>query len=473
MGGFFGVTAKRDVVMDIFFGTDYHSHLGTSRGGMAVYAPEQGFQSAIHNIENTPFRTRFEQNAVEMVGNAGIGCISDNEPQPLTVRSHLGTYAITTVGRINNEQALVDRFFASGRARFLEMAGGRINPTELVASLIDEMDSIPAGIRHAQESIDGSMSILILTASELYAARDLMGRLPVLIGKSNEGYAVSFESFAYQKLGFHDYRDLGPGEVVRLTPDGVEVLYPARDQMKICAFLWTYYGYPNSHYEGVTVESMRYACGRILAENDQKKGLTQAFDYVAGVPDSGTPHAIGYANKTGIQFARPFIKYTPTWPRSFLPGNQKVRELVAKMKLVPVGELIENKRLLFIDDSIVRGTQLQETVDFLLDFGAREVHIRSACPPIMYGCKYLNFSRSTYEPDLITRRTIYELEGASGERHLDEYADSTSPRGQAMAEAICQKLRLSSLDYQTLDGLAQSIGIDPCKICTYCWTGKS
>ncbi|MCL2589164.1 MAG: amidophosphoribosyltransferase [Oscillospiraceae bacterium] len=472
MGGFFGVTAKRDIVMDVFFGTDYHSHLGTSRGGMAIYAKDQGFQRAIHNIENTPFRTKFERDVVEMEGNSGIGCISDSEPQPLTVRSHLGSYAITTVGRINNDQALIDRFLKQDRGRFMSMSGDRVNQTELVAALIDERDTIPDGIRHAQESIDGSMSILVLTADALYAARDLMGRIPVLVGKNEDGCAVSFESFAYQKLGFHDHKNLGPGEIVRLTPEGVEVLFPGRDKMKVCAFLWTYYGYPNSHYEGVTVETMRYACGRILAENDQKKGLAQGIDYVAGVPDSGTPHAIGYANQSGTQFARPFIKYTPTWPRSFLPGSEKVRSLVAKMKLVPVGELIADKRLLFIDDSIVRGTQMRETVDFLLDWGAKEVHIRSACPPIMYGCKYLNFSRSSDEKELITRRVIRELEGDSGEAHLAEYADSTSDRGQAMIEALCKKLRFSSLDYQTLDGLRQSIGIDPNTICTYCWTGK-
>ncbi|MCL2569167.1 MAG: amidophosphoribosyltransferase [Oscillospiraceae bacterium] len=471
MGGFFGVTAKRDVVTDIFFGTDYHSHLGTSRGGMVIYSPKEGFQRAIHNIENTPFRTKFEHAVTEMSGNAGIGCISDNDPQPLTIRSHLGTYAVTTVGRINNEAELVDRIFKTG-GRFLAMSGDKINQTELVAYLIDEMDSIPDGIRHAQESIDGSMSILVLTGDELYAARDLMGRIPILIGKSEDGMAVSFESFAYQKVGYVDHKNLGPGEVVRITPDGLEVLFPSREQMKICAFLWTYYGYPNSHYEGVTVESMRYACGRILAENDRKKGFAKEIDFVAGVPDSGTPHAIGYANKSGIQFARPFIKYTPTWPRSFLPGSQKVRSLVAKMKLVPVGELIQDKRLLFIDDSIVRGTQMRETVEFLQTWGAKEVHVRSACPPIMYSCKYLNFSRNTDDADLIARRTIRELEGSGGEAYLAEYADGTSARGQAMVDAICQKLRISSFDYQTLDGLTQSIGIDPCKICTYCWTGK-
>jgi len=472
MGGFFGITAKRDVVMDIFFGVDYHSHLGTNWGGMAIYDETAGFQRAVHRIENTPFRTRFEPDALEMIGSSGIGSISDNEPKPLVVRSHLGTYAITTVGRINNEEELVNRFFEKCRGRFMLWTGGKVNATELVAALIDECDTIPAGIRHAQETIDGSMSILVLTESELYAARDLMGRIPVLIGESDMGYAVSFESFAYQKLGFTDHKNLGPGEVVRLTPEGLEVLYQAGDKMKICAFLWTYYGYPNSHYEGVTVESMRYACGRILAEQDKDTEFIETLDYVAGVPDSGTPCAIGYANQSGVQFARPFIKYTPTWPRSFMPGSAKVRNLVAKMKLVPVDDLIRDKNLLFIDDSIVRGTQIRETVDFLRNSGAKEVHIRSACPPIMHGCKYLHFSRSTDNLDLITRRTIQELEGAVGQAHLDEYADSTSERGKTMIEAICKKLKLSSLGYQSLDGLIESIGIAPDKICTYCWTGK-
>jgi len=472
MGGFFGVTTKRDAVMDVFFGVDYHSHLGTSWGGMAIYSPDLGFQRMARRIANTPFRTKFEADALEMKGNAGIGCISDNEPQPLVVRSHLGTYAVTTVGRINNEEELVSRFFANGRGRFMLWAGGNLNPTELVAALIDECASIPEGIRHAQEAIDGSMSILALTESALYAARDPVGRTPVLVGKSADGFAVSFESFAYQKLGFSDHKNLGPGELVCLTPDGLETIYPAGDKMKACAFLWTYYGYPNSHYEGVTVETMRYACGRILAEQDKKQGLAQEIDYVAGVPDSGTPCAIGYANQSGIQFARPFIKYTPTWPRSFMPGSQKVRDLVSKMKLVPVEDLIKGKRLLFIDDSIVRGTQMRETVDFLRSSGAKEVHIRSACPPIMYGCKYLRFSRSSDDLDLITRRTIAELEGGVGQARLDEYADSTSERGQAMTQAICDKLQFSSLGYQSLDGLIESIGIDAEKICTYCWTGK-
>jgi len=472
MGGFFGVTAKRDVVMDIFFGVDYHSHLGTSWGGLAIYDAGAGFQRAAHQIANTPFRTRLEPDVIEMKGTSGIGCISDNEPQPLVVRSHLGTYAITTVGRINNEEELVSRFFQKRRGRFMLWTGERLNATELVAALIDECDSIPEGIRHAQGAIDGSMSVLVLTEKELYAARDTQGRTPVLIGKSDEGFAVSFESFAYQKMGFFDHKDLGPGEIVRLTPEGLDVLCPPGDKMKICAFLWTYYGYPNSHYENVTVETMRYACGRILAEGDKERGLAQEVDYVAGVPDSGTPCAIGYANQSGIQFARPFIKYTPTWPRSFMPGSQKVRDLVAKMKLVPVGDLIDGKRLLFIDDSIVRGTQIRGTVDFLRTAGAKEIHIRSACPPIMHGCKYLHFSRSSHDLDLITRRTIEELEGSAGQSHLAEYADSSSARGQAMTQKICEKLEIASLGYQSLDGLQRSIGLPADDICTYCWTGR-
>lgn len=472
MGGFFGVISKRDAVLDIFFGVDYHSHLGTRKGGMCIYSREAGFQRSIHNIENAPFRTKFESDAAGMAGTSGIGCISDSEPQPLVVQSHLGAFAITTVGRINNDEELVRRFLEGNHGHLMEVSGGKINATELVASLISEAPTIEEGIAHAQEIIVGSMSILILTPDTLYAARDRYGRLPVLIGKGPEGYAVSFESFAYQKLGYVDLRDLGPGEVVRMTPDGLEVLAPPGDKMKICAFLWTYYGYPNSHYEGVTVETMRNKCGAILAERDEERGVAKDIDYVAGVPDSGIPHAVGYANRSRIPFARPFIKYTPTWPRSFMPASQDVRNLVAKMKLLPVPDLIEDKRLLFIDDSIVRGTQMRETVDFLLGSGAQEVHIRSACPPIMFGCKYLNFSRSTSDMDLITRRVISELEGEDGENHLDEYADVDSDRGQAMVDRICKNLQFTSLGYQSIDGLEQSIGIDPCKICTYCWTGK-
>lgn len=472
MGGFFGVISKRDAVLDIFFGVDYHSHLGTRRGGMCIYDRSAGFQRSIHKIENAPFRTKFEADIIDMVGNAGIGCISDSEPQPLVVQSHLGVFAISTVGRINNDAELAARFLESSHGHFMEISGGRISATELTASLISEAPTIEEGITHAQRSIDGSMSILVLTADALYAARDLHGRLPVLIGKGDEGYAVSFESFAYQKLGYGDLRDLGPGEIVRITPDGAETVAAPGREMRICAFLWTYYGYPNSHYEGVTVETMRNRCGAILAERDEARGVARGIDYVAGIPDSGVPHAVGYANESRVPFARPFIKYTPTWPRSFMPASQDVRNLVAKMKLVPVPDLIEGKKLLFIDDSIVRGTQMRETVDFLLDSGAEEVHIRSACPPIMFGCKYLNFSRSTSDMDLITRRTIHELEGVHGEDHLADYADLDSDRGQAMVDRICQNLSFTTLGYQSIDGLERAIGIDPCKICTYCWTGK-
>lgn len=472
MGGFFGVTSKGNCTFDLFFGIDYHSHLGTRRGGMTVYDPEKGFQRAIHKIENSPFRTKFENDVAEMRGLSGIGCISDYEPQPLLVRSRLGPFAITTVGRINNLDALTDAFFQNSQGRFMEMSGGKINPTELVASLIVGADSITEGIRYAQERIDGSMSILLLTETGIYAARDRYGRLPVLIGKRQDGYCVSFESFAYEKLGYTDERELGPGEIVLLTPDGLQVMAGPGSAMKICAFLWTYYGYPNSRYEGVTVETMRYASGKALAEEDEAAALAPDIDSVAGIPDSGTAHAIGYANRRGIPFSRPFIKYTPTWPRSFMPTHQAMRNLVAKMKLIPVQTLIQGKKLLFIDDSIVRGTQMRETVDFLYNSGAKEVHVRAACPPILFGCKYLNFSRSTSEMDLIARKTIAELEGDAGAQHLDAYADASTDRGKAMRACIGEKLCLTSLGYLSLDGLTDAIGLDPCKICTYCWTGK-
>ena len=472
MGGFFGIASQNDCVYDLFFGIDYHSHLGTRRGGMTVHAKDYGFQRAIHNIENSPFRTKFERDVNEMHGHLGIGCISDFEPQPLLIRSHLGNYAITTVGRINNEEELVDRIFAQGPRHFQEMSGTRVNATELVASLINERDTLVEGIRWAQEQIDGSMNILLLTKDGLYAARDLRGRLPVMVGRRHDGYCVSFESFAYHKLGYVDERELGPGEVMFLTPDGIEQKLPPEKEMRICAFLWTYYGYPNSHYEGSTVETMRYRCGKILAQNDQKENLAQDVDMVAGIPDSGTAHAVGYANQTGIPFGRPFIKYTPTWPRSFMPVQQDMRNLVARMKLVPVQDLIDGKKLLFIDDSIVRGTQMRETVQFLYESGAEEVHVRSACPPLIYGCKYLNFSRSRSEMELITRKTIDEMEGKEGLKHLDEYGDPQSERGCAMRDKICEKLHFSSLRFQTLEGTVESIGIDPCKICTYCWTGR-
>ena len=472
MGGFFGTISKRDCVMDVFFGTDYHSHLGTKRGGMAVYDPKIGFQRQIHNIENTPFRTKFDKDLAEFKGCSAIGCISDTDPQPLLVRSHLGLYAIITVGIINNSEALIERYFSDHGHQFMAMSSGKVNSTELAAALINQKDDLVSGIRHAQEEIDGSCTMLILTPDGIIAARDKLGRLPVLIGQNDEGCCVSFESFAYHKLGYIDAYELGPGEVVKVTARGWETLAPAGDKMKICAFLWTYYGYPNSNYEGVNVEVMRYRNGEIMARDEVKRGKMPKVDFVAGVPDSGVPHAIGYANRSGKPFARPFVKYTPTWPRSFMPGDQKARNQVAKMKQIPVPELIEGKKLLFVDDSIVRGTQLQETVDFLYESGAEEVHMRSACPPYMYGCKYLNFSRSTSDMELLTRRTIQELEGDEGQQHVEEYADPSTQRGQCMLKAICKKLGFSSLGYQSLDGLLEAIGIDRDKICTYCWTGK-
>ena len=472
MGGFFGAISHRDCVLDIFFGVDYHSHLGTRRGGMAVYGGNGAFQRQIHNIENTPFRTKFERDLKEFHGCSGIGCISDTDPQPLLVRSHLGLYAITTVGIINNAEALVEKYFSDHGHQFMAMSSGKVNSTELTAALINQKDSLTEGIRHAQEVIDGSATILILTPECIVAARDKLGRLPVLIGKNNDGCCVSFESFAYHKLGYSDAYELGPGEIVEITADGFKTLAPAGKDMRICAFLWTYYGYPNSNYEGVNVEVMRYRNGEIMARDEVSRGMLPKVDYVAGVPDSGLPHAIGFANRSGKPFARPFVKYTPTWPRSFMPENQAVRNQVAKMKQIPVPELIEGKKLLFVDDSIVRGTQLQETVEFLYESGAEEVHMRSACPPIMYSCKYLNFSRGNSDMDLLARRVVQELEGDEGQNHLEEYADGTTERGGCLLRAICQKFGFTSLGYQSIDGLLEAIGIDRSKICTYCWTGK-
>ncbi|MCB6365122.1 amidophosphoribosyltransferase [Intestinibacillus massiliensis] len=473
MGGFFGVASQRDCVLDIFFGVDYHSHLGTRRGGMLMYDREHGFQRQIHNIENTPFRTKFEKDLPEFQGCSGIGCISDTDPQPLLVRSHLGLYALTTIGIINNAEELVGRYFSDHGHQFMAMGSGKVNQTELVAALINQKDDLVSGILHAQEMIDGSMTVLVLTQDGIIAARDRLGRLPVLIGKSEDGYCVSFESFAYRKLGYEDAYELGPREIVKMTAEGFETLSPAGKEMKICAFLWTYYGYPNSNYEGVNVELMRYRNGQILAREDKARGFdSERLDYIAGVPDSGVPHAIGYANAGTVPFARPFIKYTPTWPRSFMPTNQKIRNEVAKMKQIPVPELIEGKKLLFVDDSIVRGTQLHETVDFLYESGAEEVHMRSACPPIMYGCKYLNFSSSNSDMELLARRTVQELEGDEGQEHLDEYADANTERGQCMLKTICEKFGFSSLGYQSLNGLLEAIGMDRDKVCTYCWNGK-
>ncbi len=472
MGGFFGAISKRDVTLDIFFGVDYHSHLGTRRGGMIIYDREDGFQRQIHSIENTPFRTKFEKDLEKFHGASGIGCISDTDPQPLLVRSHLGVYAISTVGIINNAEELVDGYFNGHTRQFMAMSSGKVNASELTAALINQKDSLVEGIQYAQQVIDGSSTILILTPEGIVAARDKLGRLPVLIGRNDEGCCVSFESFACTKLGYDNAYELGPGEIVRVTPEGWETLSPAGDKMRICAFLWTYYGYPNSNYEGQNVEVMRCRNGEIMARAEVARGQLPKVDYVAGVPDSGVPHAIGYANRSGKPFARPFVKYTPTWPRSFMPASQDVRNQVAKMKQIPVPELIQGKKLLFVDDSIVRGTQLRETVDFLYGAGAEEVHMRSACPPIMYGCKYLNFSRSNSDMELLARTIVQELEGDEGQEHLEEYADSSTQRGQCLLKSICEKMGFDSLGYQSLDGLLEAIGIDRDKVCTYCWTGK-
>ena len=467
MGGLFGVASKGDCLFDLFFGTDYHSHLGTRRGGMAVYG-EKGFDRAIHNIENTPFRTKFDRDMQEMKGNLGIGCISDYEPQPLLVRSHHGTFSITTVGRINNAAELTRQIFDRGNAHFLEMSGGDINPTELVAALINQKSNLIDGIHYAQEVIDGSLSFLILTPKGIYAARDRLGRTPLVIGKKEDAYCVSFEDFAYLNLGYDTEHVLGPGEVDVITPEGYNTLITPGKDMKICTFLWVYYGYPSSTYEGLSVEKMRYRSGELMAKRDTVKP-----DTVAGVPDSGLAAAIGYSNASGIPFSRPFIKYTPTWPRSFMPTIQSKRNLIAKMKLIPVHDLIEGKSLLLIDDSIVRGTQLSETTEFLYHSGAKEVHIRPACPPILYGCKYLNFSRSTSEMELISRRVIEKLEnGHVTDEILKEYADPESERYEAMQEEIRKQLNFTSLRFNRLDDLIEATGLDKCKLCTYCWDGQ-
>ena len=467
MGGFFGVASKQDCVFDLFFGTDYHSHLGTRRAGMAVYSKEEGFDRAIHNIENAPFRTKFDKDANTMHGSFGIGCISDYEPQPLIIRSHHGTYAITTVGKINNKDEIVKELFQSGHAHFLEMSGGDINATELVAAVINQRDNLIEGIRYAQELIDGSMTMLLMTPKGIYAARDRYGRTPVTVGKKEDAYCVSFESFAYLNLGYEPERELGPGEIAIITPEGMKSLVAPGKDMKICTFLWIYYGYPSSSYEGISVEQMRYNCGAMLAKRDDAHP-----DIVAGVPDSGTAHAIGYANESGIPFSRPFIKYTPTWPRSFMPTIQSQRNLIAKMKLIPVHDLIKDKSLLLIDDSIVRGTQLRETTEFLYHSGAGEVHIRPACPPLLFGCKYLNFSRSTSEMELIARRVISEMEGENKYPNLSVYADPDSTEYSEMLEKIREKLNFTSLRYHRLDDMIASVGIDKCKLCTYCWDGR-
>lgn len=473
MGGFFGAVGRSDVITEVFYGTDYHSHLGTRRGGVAAYDEEKGLQKEIHNIENSPFRTKFEHLFDEIRGKSAIGCISDSDPQPLLIRSKLGNYAIGMVGRINNSEQLIERYLTSYGGHFDALSGGRVNSTELIASIINQKDDFASGIAHVQEVVDGTVSLLILKeGGTLIAARDKVGRIPIIVCKRKDGYCVTFESFAALQLGYQVVRELGPGEIVEITASGITQLKPPGKEMKVCSFLWTYYGYPASTYEGVNVEYSRVKNGEIMSQNEKEEMKKYDIDYVCGVPDSGTPHAIGYAKDSTIAFARPFIKYTPTWQRSFISSKQAERRKVAKMKQLPVHEFIVDKNLLFVDDSIVRGTQLKETVDFLYDNGAKEVHIRSACPPIMYGCKYLNFTRSTDEMELIARRTIVELEGEEGLKHMDEYADGSTERGKAMRKAIAEKFHCKTVDYQSLDGVQKSIGLDKCKLCTYCWTGK-
>ncbi len=470
MGGFFGVVSKEDCMFDLFFGTDYHSHLGTRRAGLAVYG-DKGFDRAIHNIENSPFRTKFDKDFHKMQGHMGIGCISDYEPQPLIVRSHHGTYAITTVSKINNTDTILDTLFSNGNSHFLEMSGGDINPTELVASIINQKENLIDGINYALELIDGSISLMLLTPKGIYAARDKFGRTPVIIGKRDTDYCITFEDFAYLNLGYDNYKELKPGEIVVVSDEGVKTLVaPSSDKnMKICTFLWVYYGYPSSSYEGISVEQMRYNCGAKMAQRDNVKP-----DIVAGIPDSGIAHAVGYSNASGIPFSRPFIKYTPTWARSFMPTIQSKRKHIAKMKLIAVHDLIKDKSLLLIDDSIVRGTQLRETTEFLYASGAKEVHIRPACPPIMYGCKYLNFSRSSSEMDLITRQVISKLEGTEqvSNEVLQQYTDPESPKYEQMIEEIRKELNFTTLRYNRLDDMLEAVGIPIENLCTYCWNGK-
>ena len=468
MGGFFGVVSKEDCMFDLFFGTDYHSHLGTRRGGLAVYG-ENGFDRAIHNIENAPFRTKFDKDVQKMKGNMGIGCISDYEPQPLIVRSHHGTFAITTVSKINNVDEIVSSIFSNNNTHFLEMSGCDINATELVAAIINQKENLIDGIHYALELIDGSLTLMVMTPKGIYAARDKYGRTPLVIGKKEGAYCLTFEDFAYRNLGYEDYKELGPGEIVVVDQKGVKTLVAPGKEMKICTFLWVYYGYPSSSYEGISVEQMRYNCGAALAKRDNVKP-----DIVAGVPDSGTAHAVGYSNASGIPFSRPFIKYTPTWPRSFMPTIQSKRNLIAKMKLIAVHDLIKDKSLLLIDDSIVRGTQLRETTEFLYQSGAKEVHIRPACPPLVYGCKYLNFSRSSSEMDLITRRVIARLEGNENvsDEVLQQYCDPDSKKYDTMVEEIRKELNFTTLRFNRLDDMLDSVGIPAEHLCTYCWNGK-
>ncbi len=473
MGGFFGITSFKNCVPEVFFGTDYHSHLGTRRAGMAAYDIKLGMQREIHSIENSPFRTKFDGIIDEMYGNVAIGCISDNDPQPIIIRSKLGVYAICSVGVINNAEELINKYLKYTGSHFQAMTGGRVNSNELIATLIHQKESFAEGIRFVHDSIEGTSSILILKEDgNLIAARDKEGKLPIIIGKNDFGHCITFEDFAGHKLGYNTIKELGPGEIVEISPSEITVLSEPRKRKKVCAFLWSYYGYSTSCYEGVNVEVMRYKNGRIMARSDKDKYDMDNIDYVCGVPDSGTPHAIGYSNESGISFARPFIKYTPTWPRSFMPSTQSERNMIAKMKQIPVHDLIRDKKLLFVDDSIVRGTQLRSTVDFLYNHGAKEVHMRSACPPIMFTCKYLNFSCSNSENDLITRRTIIELEGEEGLNYIEEYMDCNTERGKKMRKAICDKFHFTSLEYQSLEGVIEAIGLEADELCTYCWNGK-
>ena len=473
MGGFFGITSKNECLGDVFFGVDYHSHLGTRRAGLAVYDPEIGLQRKLHSIENSPFRTRFEKIFDEMHGTAAIGCISNTDPQPLLIRAKGGTFALCTTGIINNADALIEEYLAKDGGHFDSMTGGKVNSTELLAALISREEDLVTGIKAVQEAVDGTVGVVLLKDNgKIIAARDKLGRLPMLIGKGEDGYCVTFESFAALKLGFEIVKELGPGEIVELSPDGMSVLAEAGPKKKICAFLWSYYGYPTATYEGVNVEAMRVRNGALMAKIDQEMGAANDIDYVCGMPDSGVPHAIGYANESGVDFARAYIKYTPTWSRSFTPNKQTERNRIAKMKQIPVHEFIQDKKLMIIDDSIVRGTQIRETVEFLYENGAKEVHMRSACPPILFRCKYHNFSRTASELDLIARRVIVELEGEEGINHIDEYIDGNTERGKRLRKTLAERFEFASLDFQSLENIIKAIGLPECELCTYCWNGK-
>ena len=473
MGGFFGITSKNECLGDVFFGVDYHSHLGTRRAGLAVYDPEIGLQRKLHSIENSPFRTRFEKIFDEMHGTAAIGCISNTDPQPLLIRAKGGTFALCTTGIINNADALIEEYLAKDGGHFDSMTGGKVNSTELLAALISREEDLVTGIKAVQEAVDGTVGVVLLKDNgKIIAARDKLGRLPMLIGKGEDGYCVTFESFAALKLGFEIVKELGPGEIVELSPDGMSVLAEAGPKKKICAFLWSYYGYPTATYEGVNVEAMRVRNGALMAKIDQEMGAANDIDYVCGMPDSGVPHAIGYANESGVNFARAYIKYTPTWSRSFTPNKQTERNRIAKMKQIPVHEFIQDKKLMIIDDSIVRGTQIRETVEFLYENGAKEVHMRSACPPILFRCKYHNFSRTASELDLIARRVIVELEGEEGINHIDEYIDGNTERGKRLRKTLAERFEFASLDFQSLENIIKAIGLPECELCTYCWNGK-